>query len=182
MLADFVLQYCITPWEAFKMDYGQTKNTEKGRKKLIQLIHIGKEKMELTDDAYRAFIEGVSGKQSCADMTGRQLMAVLRAMRKNGFGYHDGRVKPSEKGLATMAQLEYIKGMWRKCARNKSDEALLAFVNRIAHVKALRFLTVYTAREVILALRDMMLKAGFDPDTSETMFPPEAANRRLEDG
>jgi hypothetical protein len=57
--------------------------------------------------------------------------------------------------------------MWQKCARNKSDEALLAFVNRIVRVKALRFLTAGTARQIILALRDMMARAGFDPDTPE---------------
>jgi hypothetical protein len=75
-------------------------------------------------------------------------------------------VCPEERGRASLAQLEYIKGMWQTCARNKSDEALLAFVNRIAQVKALRFLTVHTAQQVILDLRDMMVKAGFDPDTS----------------
>lgn len=140
---------------------------EDKRKKLIQLIHIGKGKMGFTDDEYRAFLEGITGKQSCADMTGRQLAAVLQAMRKNGFEQTPRRVQPEEQGLANAAQLEYIKGMWQKCARNKSEAALLTFVNRIAGVKALRFLTVRTAQKVILALRAMMVKAGFDPDTSE---------------
>jgi hypothetical protein len=125
--------------------------------------------MALTEDAYRALLEGVTGKQSCADMTGRQLAAVLGAMRWNGFDGAPRRVRPDERGQATAAQLEYIKGMWQKCARNKSDAALLAFVNRIARVKSLRFLTVRTARNVILALRDMMAGAGFDPDTSEPL-------------
>jgi hypothetical protein len=69
--------------------------------------------------------------------------------------------------MANRAQLEYIKGLWQKCARNKSDEALLAFVNRIAGVKSLRFLTVHTAQKVILAVRDIAakaaVKAGNDP-------------------
>jgi phage gp16-like protein len=147
--------------------------TENRRKKLIQLIHIGKAKMALSEDGYRAFLEGAAGKQSCADMSERELAAVLRVMRGNGFDYTSRRVKPEEKGGATMAQLEYIKGMWRNCARNKSEGALLAFVNRIAHVKSLRFLTVQSARKVILALRDMnalaAAKAGFDPGTSEVL-------------
>jgi phage gp16-like protein len=98
--------------------------TENRRKKLIQLIHTGKGKMALTDDTYRVFLEGVTGRQSCAEMTGRQLAAVLRAMRRNGFEQKPCRVKPEEKGMANLAQLEYIRGMWEKCARNKSDEAL----------------------------------------------------------
>jgi hypothetical protein len=144
-----------------------SETAKNNKKKLIQLIHIGKGKKGLADDTYRAFLEGVTGKQSCADMSERQLAAVLRAMRKNGFAFLPRRVQPEEQGRATTAQLEYIKGMWQKCARNKSDAALLAFVNRIAGVKALRFLTVDTAKDVILALRDMMEKAGFNPDTSE---------------
>jgi len=147
----------------------RSETTENRRKKLIQLIHIGKSKMGLSDEAYRAFLEGITGKQSSANMTQRQLAAVLRAMRGNGFDQAPHRVKPEERGGATLTQLEYIKGMWSKCARNKSDKALLAFVERIAHVNSLRFLTVHTARDVILALRDMMIKAGFDPDSSEAL-------------
>jgi len=151
------------------MDQGNAKNPQSKRNRLVQLVHVGKAKMALGDDAYRAFLEGVTGKKSCADMTERQLEAVLRAMRRNGFTQLPERVRPEEQGMASPGQLEYIKGMWQKCARNKSDEALLAFVNRIAGVKALRFLTVNTAQKAILALRDMMAKAGFDPDTSEAL-------------
>ena len=141
--------------------------TQYKRNRLIQLIHVGKTKMALGDDAYRAFLEGITGKKSCADMGVRQLEAVLRAMRRNGFVQLPERVRPEEQGMASPEQLEYIKGMWQKCARNKNDAALLAFVNRIAGVKSLRFLSIHTAQKVILALRDMMVKAGFDPDTSE---------------
>jgi hypothetical protein len=143
--------------------------SENRRKKLIQLIHVGKGKLGMNEEAYRAFLTGACGRDSAAKMTVRQLEQALKAMRKNGFDQPPRRVKPEEKGGANLAQLEYIKGMWRKCARNKSDAALLVFVNRIARVKALRFLTVYTARDVILALREMMIKAGFDPDTSEAL-------------
>jgi hypothetical protein len=140
--------------------------TENKRKKLIQLIHIGKAKAGMTDEAYRAFLAGACGRDSAAKMTIRQLETALKAMRGNGFEQTPDRVKPEEKGLATLDQLEYIKGMWAACARNKSDKALTAFVKRIARVDALRFLDVDRARKVILALRDMMKKAGFDPDTS----------------
>jgi len=151
------------------MGHGLAKNLQISRNKLIQLIHVGKANMGLTDDDYRAVLEGVTGKQSCKDMTERQLVAVLRFMRRNGFEQLPNRVKPEERGRATLEQLEYIKGMWAVCARNKNDAALLAFVDRIAGVKALRFLDVNAAQKVILALRDMMAKAGFDPDTSEAV-------------
>jgi hypothetical protein len=90
-------------------------------------------------------------------------------MRGNGFAGPPNRVKQGEQGQATLAQLEYIKGMWAVCARNKSDAALTAFVKRIAYVDALRFLDVDLAQKVILALRKMMIAAGYDPDTSEAV-------------
>jgi phage gp16-like protein len=143
--------------------------TDERRKKLAQLIHVGKTKLGWDDEAYRAFLGGVCGKETAADMDGRELDAALSAMRKLGFTTPPRRVKPEERGGATLAQLEYIKGMWEVCARNKNEYALLKFVKRMARVDALRFLDVAAAREVILALRDMMLKAGYDPDTSERL-------------
>jgi hypothetical protein len=143
--------------------------SENRRKKLIQLIHVGKGKIGMDEDAYRAFLAGVCGRDSAAKMTIRQLEQALKAMRKNGFEGPPNRVKPEEEGRASMAQLEYIKGMWAVCARNKSDAALTAFVKRISGVDALRFLDVALAKNVILALRDMMEKAGFNPDTSEAV-------------
>jgi hypothetical protein len=147
--------------------------SENRRKKLIQLIHIGKGKLGMDEEAYRAFLDGVCGRDSAAQMTVRQLEQALKAMRKNGFEQTLNRVKPEEKGGATLDQLEYIKGMWAVCARNKSDKALTAFIKRIARVDALRFLNVELAQKVILALRDMMIKAGFDPDTSEALHGKE---------
>ncbi|MDR2942958.1 MAG: regulatory protein GemA [Treponema sp.] len=143
--------------------------TSEKKKNLIKLVHIGKAKLGFDDDAYRAFLEGVCGKNSSSVMTVRELEKTLKSMRRLGFNQIPNRVQPEEKGGATLAQLEYIKGMWAVCARNKSDAALLAFVYRVTRVKALRLLTVETARDVILALREMMFKAGFDPDTSEKL-------------
>ena len=147
--------------------------TENKRKKLIQLVHIGKSKMGLSDDAYCAFLAGITGKESCAEMTARQLEDALRAMRRRGFPIEARRVRPEEKGRATLEQLEYIKGLWAACARNKSEVAMRTFISKIAKVKSLRFLTAGSARSVILALRDMMAKAGYDPDTSEVLHGTE---------
>jgi len=146
--------------------------SENRRKKLIQLIHVGKSQLGMDDEAYRAFLAGVCGRDSAAKMTIRQLEQALKAMRGNGFD-QPRRVKPEEHGKATVDQLEYIKGMWAVCARNKSDAALAAFVKRITRVDALRFLNIELAQKVILALREMMFKAGFDPDTSEVIHGKE---------
>ncbi|MDR0639532.1 MAG: regulatory protein GemA [Spirochaetaceae bacterium] len=143
------------------------KKTGEKRKNLIRLVHTGKVKLGWDEDTYRAFLWGVCGKETAADMSVRELCDAANGMRRAGFAEKALRVRPEERGRATLSQLEYIKGMWAVCARNKSGRALGAFVRRIAHVDAMRFLTVETARNVILALRDMMEKAGYDPDTSQ---------------
>jgi phage gp16-like protein len=81
--------------------------TENRRKKLIQIIHIGKGKLGMNDEAYRAFLSGIVGKESCTEMTVRQLETTFRAMRQSGFvTYTKSRVSDIEHGKATLQQLE----------------------------------------------------------------------------
>jgi hypothetical protein len=146
--------------------------TENGRKneadrrfKLIRLIHVGRNKLGLTSDAYRALLQGVCGKESCAGMTLPELDRVMKALKAAGFRVEKKLpLKREEIGMATPEQLSYIKGMWELAARVKTDKALGAFIRRITRVDGIRFLDVKSAQKVILALRDITAKAGYDPD------------------
>jgi hypothetical protein len=93
-------------------------------------VPFGKSKLGFDDEAYRAFLYGECGKNSSSGMTIRELEKTLKSMRSLGFNQYPSRVTPNEKGSATREQLEYIKGMWRKCARNKNDNALTAFFRK----------------------------------------------------
>ncbi|MDR0601365.1 MAG: regulatory protein GemA [Treponema sp.] len=147
------------------MDHGQTKNTANRRLKLIQLIHIGRNKLALTDDVYRALLQGVCGKESCAAMTIPELDRTLKAVKAAGFQVEKRLpLKREEIGRARAEQLSYIKGMWELTARNKTERALNAFIKGIAHVDDIRFLDVKAAQKLITALRVMTAKAGYDPD------------------
>jgi hypothetical protein len=147
------------------MDHGQTVKPHDRRQKLIQLIHIGRNKLALTDDAYRAMLRGVSGKDSCSAMTMAELDRALKAIKSAGFRVEKKiPLKNEEIGMANPDQLSYIKGMWELVGRYKAEWALNSFINRIAHVKTMRFLDVKGAQKVITALRAMMVKAGYDPD------------------
>jgi hypothetical protein len=147
------------------MTRGQTKNTADKRKSLIRLIHVGRNKLGLTDDAYRALLRGASGRESCSVMTVPKLDRVLKALKTAGFRVEKRMpLKQEETGGAAAEQLSYIKGMWELAARVKTEKALNAFIKRIARVDHIRFLDVKGAQKVILALRDMTAKAGYDPD------------------
>ena len=139
------------------------KNVEK-RARLIRLIHVGKNKLRLSDYDYRAILEGTSGKKSSAELTVTELEQVLKGMKSLGFTVKKLPVKNLDRGQANEAQLSYIKGMWELVSREKTERALNRFVGRIAGVDHLRFLDVAGAQKVTLALRTMMVKAGYDPD------------------
>jgi hypothetical protein len=147
------------------MNHGQPENTAERRGKLIRLIHVGRNKLALTDDAYRALLRGASGKGSCADMTVPELDRALKALKAAGFRAEKKMpLKQEDAGRASAGQLSYIKGMWELAARIKTEKALNAFIKRIARVDHIRFLDVQGAQKVILALRDVTAKAGCDPD------------------
>ncbi|MDR3249398.1 MAG: regulatory protein GemA [Treponema sp.] len=135
------------------------------RSQLIQLIHIGRTKLALPEDVYRALLLGASGKDSCTGMTIPELERTMKAIKKAGFTVQKRLpLKPGEIGEAKPEQLSYIKGMWELTARVKTEKALNSFIRRIAGVDDIRFLDVKAAQKVILALRDMMARAGYDPD------------------
>ncbi len=141
---------------------GKIKKTK--RQRLIQLIHVGKSKIGLNEENYRALLESSTGKDSCNKMTDRELEASLKAIKALGF-----KVKRiSIAGKATAEQLSYIKILWQSSARVKTEEALNAFIKRITGVAFLSWLDKNQAKDVILALREMAAKAGLDPDNLPT--------------
>ncbi|MGI5093527.1 phage protein GemA/Gp16 family protein, partial [Treponema socranskii] len=55
------------------------------RKKLIQLIHVAKSKLQMSDGDYRALLSGVGGKTSSAELTVAELERVFKALKSLGF-------------------------------------------------------------------------------------------------
>ena len=139
-----------------------TYKTKKGQ--LIRLIHVGKQKTGLTEEAYRALLEGTTGKTSSTEMTIKELEAVLKAIKGLGFQVKKMAARAEEVGRATAEQIQYIKGLWELSARVKTEAALNRFIKRITGVPYLRWLDVKTAQKVILAVRDIAVQAGYDPD------------------
>lgn len=140
------------------------------RARLIRLIHVGKASLGLAEDAYKALLEGATGKSSSADMAVPELENVLRALYAAGFvptGSERGRtlaMRPADVGRLTEEEVSYIKGMWALVARVKTEAALNAFIRRLTGVDDIRFVPRKKRLAVIIPLRAMMVKAGYDPD------------------
>ena len=138
------------------------------RSKIIQLIHIAKSQIGLSDEDYRAVLESTAKKISCSEMTLFELNEVLKAMKKLGFKVKKLETREEEIGWdASKAQMDYIKGMWERVAHDKSDRALYKFIKRITGADHPRFMTAKDSQKVIIALRKMMADAGLNPDRKE---------------
>lgn len=138
------------------------------RSKIIQLIHIAKSQIGLSDEDYRAVLESTTKKTSCSDMSLFELNEVLKAMKKLGFKVKKLETKDNEIGWdASKEQMDYIKGMWELVARDKSDRALYKFIKRITGADHPRFMRSVDSQKVIVALRKMMVSVGLNPDRKE---------------
>lgn len=141
------------------------------RKERLAAIHIARKQTCPDDAAYRALLEGSAGVSSASDIeTDEQFQAVMAAFTALGFIYGKSTrkklpVRDDQQGtLCTERQLYYIKGLWELASRAKDERSLRAIVKRIGHVDDLRFLKMSAASAVILALRDICWKSGFNPD------------------
>lgn len=91
---------------------------------LIRAVQTGRRKLGLSDEEYRALLEGVSGKTSTKELHALQLKEVLRRMRKAGFN------------RATDPQLRKIRSLWFRMhdegvVRSKSEQSIAAYIRRI---------------------------------------------------
>lgn len=112
---------------------------------LIKAIQTGRRKLGLTDEEYRALLEGVSGKRSTKELNAYQLKETLRRMREAGF--HS----------AADPQLRKIKSLWfsmydEGVVRSKTDQSIAAYIRRITR-KGVNDCTVKDLQRVIETLK-----------------------------
>jgi hypothetical protein len=141
----------------------------------LALIHIAKKQIGLDDEAYRGILSG-AGVSSAKDLkTDAQFNVVMASFVKLGFlpqGRPDGvkykNTIPAENRFYISKRQEYyIRGPWALASRTKDEKSLRAIIKRIGKVDDISFLPRENAQAVILALRDICWKAGFNPDAKE---------------
>ena len=143
------------------------------RRQKLASIHIAKKMLGISDADYRALLLKSTGVRSAADLKNdTQYFALMRAFRARGYkpfyqSRWERRVREQDFHCSG-AQRRYIKGLWRLASRSKTERSLRAMIRRIGGVDDLRFLSRAKAIAVILALRKMAEKAGFNPDRKTT--------------
>ncbi|MFK5892853.1 MAG: regulatory protein GemA [Pseudomonadota bacterium] len=125
-------------------------------KSQLGVIHIAKKKLGMTEEEYRALLNGVAGVDSSKDLDELGFDAVMQRFAKLGFkssfrkkqyGYREG--------MATPDQLQYIRYLWSQYTGDYNESSLNHFVENKFGITNLRFLTIDKVGKIISALRAM---------------------------
>jgi hypothetical protein len=141
----------------------------------LAIIHLARKQLGLDEDAYRAILSGAGLASSKDITTDAQFNAVMGAFTRLGFRsqVRAGGVKyqstaaGTNPALISKRQEYYIRGLWDLASRAKDEKSLRRMVKRIGKTDDIKFLPRRAASAVILALRDICWKAGYNPDTKE---------------
>ena len=143
----------------------------------LAVIHVAKKQLGLDEDAYRAILSGAGVSSAKEITTDYQFNSVMLAFTRLGFRYRGRngvKYKRSAPGtdsaFISKRQEYYIRGLWDLASRAKDEKSLRRMVKRIGKTDDMRFLPRRSAQAVILALRDICWKAGFNPDRKEESY------------
>lgn len=127
----------------------RTTANQDARQRLIRLIHVGKRELGLDDDVYRALLMGSVQKDSTSAMSVPELERVLERMKRSGFKVRVKSARPPAQSrpgrpLAQYPEARKVRALWLflhqlGAVKNPSEEALAAYVKRIAKVDALQW-------------------------------------------
>ncbi len=123
---------------------------------LIKLIHIGKSKLGMDEDTYRAMLLQIGNASSTTEMGISKLEAVLEHLKRCGF-----KVVPNKAGRlkrADDAQSKKIRSLWLELhalgeVNDPSEYALSRYVKRITKVDNLNWINSVQASTVIETLK-----------------------------
>ena len=149
----------------------ESKNRRISRQK-IALIHVAAHQLGIGDVDYRALLMGAAGVRSASGLDAAGFEAVMRRFEALGFAKGQARragvpatapapVPPQygeRWGMATPAQVDTIRGMWRtwyEGSDEASARALRHWLETHYHVTDLRFCDVATAQKALEGLKAM---------------------------
>lgn len=137
------------------------------RKEQLALIHLAKKETGLSEENYRALLEGAAGVSSSKELPNEQAFnAVIKAFETLGFKKKPAtsRPKPTHFWRCTDSQRAKIEVLWKNVARNPSEESLRRYIARIIHVDHPAWIAKEDATKMIISLSALARQAGLDPE------------------
>ncbi len=143
--------------------------------KQIALVHVAAKQLGIEDDVYRAVLaRWGDGAASAKDLDHAGFEAVMLWFNAHGFrSTWTKRTYGKRPGMATPAQVELIRKLWREWAGSDDEPALYKWLERRYHVAALRFLDREGASKAINGLQAMTSRkrAKADAPAANTCSP-----------
>ena len=134
------------------------------RKDVIKKIHIAKADLKLDDDRYRSLLLGVTGKDSCKDMTLIELNQVYAQLEKDGFVV---RVKKggSKRSPVNSPEQKKIWAIWFSLVEagkvTNSKGGLNAFIKRQTGIESIDWIkSSEDADKIIEGLKAIQKRVG----------------------
>lgn len=138
--------------------------------KQIALVHVAKKQLGLDEDSYRDILRRHGGAESSADLDAAGFQGVMA--RLTALGFRSTWVKRTfgnRAGMASPAQVRYIRDLWAKIAPDDKKEAgLNAWLTKYHGVSALRFIDAETVQKVLPGLKNMAARADQGGPSPET--------------
>lgn len=132
-------------------------------RKQIALLHVAKARLSMSDHSYTSALVELAGVTSSTELDQDGFTLVMGFFEWRGFAPEQAK-GPSygeRPGMASFAQLELIRTLWREFTRGKGDEASLSkWLERTFKVSSLRFLTKGDGQKAITALKAMKARAA----------------------
>lgn len=132
-------------------------------RKQLALIHVASSKLGLSDDSYRSALAQVAGVTSSTELDQAGFEAMMGLFEYMGFRplLAQGKSYGHRPGMASFAQIELIRALWREYTRNTyaGEAELNSWLERSFKLSSLRFLTAAAAPKVITALKAMKARS-----------------------
>ncbi len=123
------------------------------------ILHIAPKKLGINDAEYRCALVHIAGVTSSTELDQAGFEAMMGFFEYLGFAplTATGENYGNRPGMASFAQLELIRTIWREYTRRAYDgeRELNTWLMRTFKVSSLRFVTKSQAQKAIMALKAM---------------------------
>lgn len=146
-----------------------SKNADQLRRAEIAQIHIAKKELALEDDAYRALLLQVTGKESSKDLTWQERKALLDHFKKVGFKVKSKVVQKTpavdQRDVNQTLEPQYLKilALWTDlyncdAVRVNTESAVRIYIKRMTGCDDYRFCNGKQIETVIESLKKWLAR------------------------
>jgi hypothetical protein len=130
--------------------------TSPATREQLSLIHLGKSRLHMAEDDYRALLHRCAGVDSAKKLDQTGVDAVIREFARLGFvAVSQGKRYGARDGMASEAQIQRIRSRWRSYTGTDDEVGLRTWLQNHWGVADLRFIDAKLANSIIGASENM---------------------------